>query len=112
MVGVTIKAGRKLNAKERIVTFIPEYAVCLFNRLHQESDGKVPCERVKGKRPIILGVEFGEKVFWKRNLGNAKQKFNTRWGKGIFAGVNRMSHEARIVDGRLDSGEGNDKVVI
>ena len=65
--GLQARLGRGLNAKERIVAFIPESAAYLFNRLHQGTDGKVPYERIKGKRPTVLGVEFGEKVFWKRN---------------------------------------------
>ena len=96
--GLQARLGRSLNAKERIVAFIPEYAAYLFNRLHQGTDGKVPYERVKCKRPTVLGVEFGEKVFWKRKLGNVKQKLNSRWKKGIFVGVNRSSHEALVVN--------------
>ena len=80
------------------MAFIPEYAAYLFNRLHKGTDGKVAYERVKGKRPTVLGVEFGEKVFWKRRLGNVKQKLNSRWEKGIFVGVSRTSHEALVVN--------------
>ena len=71
--GLQSKAGRRLSEKEKMVAYITEYAAYLFNRLHQGSDGKVPYERVKGKRPTVLGVEFGEKVFWKKNLGNPKR---------------------------------------
>ena len=34
------RLGRKLDARERIVAFIPEYAAYLENRLSQGSDGK------------------------------------------------------------------------
>jgi hypothetical protein len=96
--GLQARLGKSLNAKERVVAFIPEYAAYLFNRLHKGTDGKVAYERVKGKRPTVLGVEFGEKVFWKRRLGNVKQKLNSRWEKGIFVGVSRSSHEALVVN--------------
>jgi hypothetical protein len=96
--GLQSRLGKSLSAKERVVAFIPECVAYLFNRLHQGSDGKVPYERVKGKRPTTLGVEFGEKACWKRSLGNVEQKLNTRWGKGIFVGVIRTSHEVIIAN--------------
>ena len=51
-----------MDATERIVAFIPEYVAYLMNRLCIGSDGKVAYERVKGKKPTVLGVEFAEKV--------------------------------------------------
>ena len=36
-------------------------------------------------------------MFWKRKLGNAKQKLNSRWGKGSFVGVKRSSHHEPLV---------------
>ena len=44
------RLGRKLDAKERIVAFIPEYAAYMLNRIQRGHDGKVAYERVKGKR--------------------------------------------------------------
>ena len=60
-VGLGDRLGRQLDARERIVAFISEYAAYLLNRLHKGLDGKVPFERVRGKKPTVLGVEFGEK---------------------------------------------------
>ena len=56
------RLGVDIDARERIIAFIPEYAAYLMNRLRKGDDGKTPHERLKGKRPTILGVEFGEKV--------------------------------------------------
>jgi hypothetical protein len=92
------RLGRELDTRERIVAFMPEYVSYLVNRLHKGEDGKVPYERVKGKKPTVLGIEFGEKIFWKRKLGNVKQKLNTRWEKGIFVGVSRSSHEVMVAN--------------
>ena len=36
-----------------------------MNRLGVGKDGKVAYDRAKGKRPIVLGVEFGEKLLHK-----------------------------------------------
>eukprot|EP00973_Karenia_brevis_P088378 12254614-Karenia_brevis.AAC.1 len=56
------RLNRDIDAKERIVAFIPQYAAYLYNRLHRGEDGKVGYERVKGKKPTVIGIEFGEKI--------------------------------------------------
>ena len=56
---VTLKTH--VDSREKVVTFIPEYAAYLLNRMEICQDGKTNYERVKGKRPTILGVEFGER---------------------------------------------------
>ena len=56
------RIGRKIDAREKIVNFIPEYASYLMNRLEVGKDGKVAYDRAKGKKPTVLGVEFGEKT--------------------------------------------------
>ena len=82
-----------MDARERIVAFIPEYAAYLLNRLQQGNDGKVPYERLKGKRPTILGIEFGEKVLYKLRMGAQMEKINPRLEYGIFVGIRRRSNE-------------------
>ena len=94
--GFQDRIGRKLDARERIVAFIPEYAAYLMNRLMQGKDGKVAYERIKGKKPTILGIEFGEKVLFKIKAGQKMEKINARWDFGIFVGVKRKSNELII----------------
>ena len=65
--------------------------------MSQGLDGMVAYERVKGKRPTVLGVEFGEKVLFKKHLGAKSEKINARWEYGIFVGVRRKSNELWIV---------------
>ena len=48
-IGLQMRLGRELDARERIVAFIPEYASYLLNHLQIGEDGKVPYERVRGK---------------------------------------------------------------
>ena len=50
------RMGRKVDARERIVAFIPEYAAYLGNRLHKGDDGKTPYERVKGEETDGAGI--------------------------------------------------------
>ena len=63
--GFQERLGRKVDTRERIVGFIPEYAAYLMNRLSVGRDGKVAYERIKGKKPTVMGLEFGEKVLYK-----------------------------------------------
>ena len=83
LLGLDSRIGRKIDARERIISVLPEYAAYLLNRLHQGDDGKVPYERMKGKRPTILGIEFGEMVMYKLKAGPKKAELNTRWENGV-----------------------------
>ena len=94
--GLQERLGRRIDARERIVAFIPEYAAYLMNRRMVGEDGKVAYERVKGKKPTLLGVEFGEKLFYKVKLNSKLEKMNTRWEYGIFVGVRRRSNEVMV----------------
>jgi hypothetical protein len=94
--GLQERMGGKLDARERIVTFIPEYAAYLMNRLEKGKDGKVGYERVKGKKPTVLGLEFGEKVLYKVKPKEKMEKINARWEHGIFVGIRKRSNEIWI----------------
>ena len=72
--GLQQRIGKKIDARERIVSFIPEYVAYLLNRLNQGEDGKVPYERIRGKKPTILGLEFGEKLLYKIRRGPKLEK--------------------------------------
>ena len=54
--GLEERIGRKLDARERIVAFISDYAAYLIDRLSQGTDGKVAYERMTGKKPTVLGI--------------------------------------------------------
>ena len=60
--GLEERIGKRVDPRERIVSFMPEYAAYLSNRLHQGADGRVPHEKMKGKKPTVLGVDYFEKV--------------------------------------------------
>ena len=72
-----------------------------MNRLEVGKDGKTSYKRLKGKKATVLGIEFGEKVMWKKKARNRMDKLEPRWEFGIFFGVRRRSGEAWIanVDG-------------
>ena len=70
-----------------------EYAGYLVNRLEVGKDGKTAYERSRGKKATVLGIEFGEKLLWKKKQKDKMEKINTRWEYGIFVGVRRRSGE-------------------
>ena len=90
------RMGRKIDARERIVNFSPEYASYLMNRLEVCKDGKVAYDRAKGNKPTVLGVEFGEKLLYKVKPTAKLEKINSRWEFGIFVGVRRRSGEVWV----------------
>ena len=47
-----------------VVNFIPGCASYLMNRSEVGKEGKVAYDRAKGKKPIVVGVEFGEKLLY------------------------------------------------
>ena len=63
-VGLQLRLGRELDARERIAAFMPDYSSYLLNHLKVGENGKVPYERVRGKRHQLLGLEFGEKLLF------------------------------------------------
>ena len=67
LLGLESRIGRRIDARESIIGFIPEYAAYLLNTLTSGEDEKTPYERMKGKKAIVLGIEFGENSCTKRN---------------------------------------------
>ena len=60
-------------------------------------DGKVAYDRARGKKTIVLGVEFGEKLLYKVKQTAKLEKVNSRWEVGIYVGVRRRSGKEWIV---------------
>ena len=70
-----------------------EYAAYLINRLEVGKDGKTAYERNKGKKGMVMAVEFGEKLLWKTRPKDKMEKLNPRWEYGIFVGIKAVSGE-------------------
>ena len=74
-----------------------EYAAFLLNRFEVGRDGKTSFERCAGKKAKVLGVEFGEGIFWKKKReGGALGKLSSTWTDGVFLGVRGRSGEIII----------------
>ncbi len=94
--GFQERLGKRVDSRQRVVTFIPEYAAYLMNRLEEGKDGKMGYERVKGKKCTVLGLEFGEKLLYKVKPKDKLEKINARWEYGIFVGIRKRSNEVWV----------------
>ena len=79
LLSLEARVGQTIDAKEPMVTYMPEYAAYLLNRLQVGKDGKTAYERTKGKRSTVLGLEFGEKVLYKLKPEGKAAKIRSRW---------------------------------
>ena len=94
------RIGRQIDPQEPIVAFMPEYAAYVLNRLEVGRDGKTAYERARGKKATVVGLEFGEKLLWRKKKGDKMAKLRSRWAYGIFVGVRRRSGELWVANKR------------
>jgi hypothetical protein len=92
------RTGVKIDIKHPINTWLCEFAGYMMNRMEVASDGKTPNERIKGKKAVALGLEFGGNALWKHHVGKNMEKLNASWGHGIFVGVRAKSNELMVID--------------
>ena len=60
-----MRAGKgNIEAETNVVTFMTDEARLLVNRLEVGKNGTTAYERVKGKTATVLGLGFGEKLFF------------------------------------------------
>jgi hypothetical protein len=88
---------RKVPGQHNIIAWLVEFAAVLVNRYEVGHDGKTPYERLRGKNSKLLGMEFGEKVNFRRSrLAGKLAKLDCLWEDGIFLGYRSTSGEVII----------------
>ena len=93
------KLGVKGDGGHSVWPWLVEYAAFLLNRGEVSHDGKTAYERCKAKRGRMPGLEFGEKVLWRRRpVGNHLAKLTCLWENGIGLGVKGSSGEFIVGD--------------
>jgi hypothetical protein len=56
-----------------------------------------PYERTKGKSATVLGIEFGEKLLWRKREAKM-DKISSKWEYGFFVGIRQKSGEIWVAD--------------
>ena len=92
------RMSREVDSIQRVVMFIREYAAYLISRVEVGKDGKTSYERDKGKKPSVVGPEFGEKWLYQVKLNDKMENINARWESGIFVRIGRKSNELWIAN--------------
>ena len=101
------RLGVKIPADHDIIAWLVEFASVLLNRYCVSHDGYTAYERLKKKKSRLFGVEFGERVHWRRQkqprqiTKEGKQtskvaKLDSMWEDGVFLGYRTTSAEMII----------------
>ena len=84
----------KISPNSPVLTWLVEFAAVLINRYEVGHDGKTAHERIRGKVSKMLGFEFGEKMWFRRQpVGQRLAKLESLWETGVFIGYRAQSGE-------------------
>ena len=93
------RIGRDLSGSAHILPWLIEFSAVLLCRYLVGHDGKTPYERCKGKQSRMLGMEFAEKVLFRRTPAPGQiGKMDSLWNEGMFVGYRGISGEYLIAN--------------
>ena len=88
------RVGAQIPSNHNILAWLVEFAGTVVNRYEVGRDGKTPFERLRGKQSRLIGLEFGEKVNFRRTaVGVRMAKLDSLWSDGVFLGYRSVSGE-------------------
>ena len=92
---------RSTQDESLVLPWLVEHARCIQSRSQKGRDGKVPSERLHGKKPTQEFVSFGEKVLAKQTSTDPLSRMNPRYKFGIWHEMRNNSAECfmRNADG-------------
>ena len=91
------RMGARLSAKERIVAFMSHYVAYFTNRVCRGTDVMIAYETVKGNKPTMADIEFGEKLLFNKHAGARLETINSRCEHGMIVGVRKRSDDLIVV---------------
>jgi hypothetical protein len=87
----------KIPGTHNILSWMVEFAGVLVNRYEVGKDGRTPYERSRGKKSKLLGLEFGEKLNFRRTRAPGRlAKLECLWEDGVFLGYRSASGETIV----------------
>ena len=94
------KCGRKLSTKCPARIWLMEHTGQIISRMKMGKDGKVPYERVRGKKPSAMIIPILERILYKPSTTKAAEKARVktdyRFEFGIYLGIVPNSNESWI----------------
>ena len=91
------RLGKKVPSDHAALASLVEFAVVLINRYEVGHDGKTPYERLRGKQSKLLGLEFGERLHFRRcRAAGRMAKLDVSWQDGVFMGYPSLSGEVVV----------------
>ena len=88
------RVGAQIPSNHNILAWLVEFARTVVNRYEVGRDGKTPFERLRGKQSRWIGLEFGEKVNFRRTaVGVRMAKLDSLWSDGVFLVYRSVSGE-------------------
>ena len=91
------RLGIKIGPQSLVLSWLVEYSAVLINRYEVGHDGKTPYERARGKVSKMLGVEFGERLMFRRQpIGQRLAKLESLWEVGIYTGYKAQTGEHMV----------------
>ena len=81
------RIATKIASNRNVLSWLVEFAGVLINRYEVGKDGRTPYERSRGKKSKLLGLEFGEKLNFRRNRAPENlAKLECLWEDGVLLG--------------------------
>ena len=87
----------KIRTDHPIMPWLVHHAAILIDICRVGNDGRTPYERKKGKKFIRALPEIGECIWYLRPQSVGKDKLDTRWESGVFAGLRVESGELYVL---------------
>ena len=88
------RPDKKVPSDHAALAWLVEFAAVLINRFEVGHDGKTPYERLRGKSSKLLGLEFGERLHFRRC-----RAADVNWQDGVFLVYWSLSGEVVVGTG-------------
>ena len=88
------RVGTPIASNTNILAWLVEVAGTVINRYEEVCDGKTPFERLRGKQSRLIGLDFVEKINFRRTAVGARMaKLDSLWSDGVFLEYRSISGE-------------------
>ena len=95
--GLQSRYRSKIRMDHPIMAWLIKHAAFVRNVCKVGNDGRTAYERRKGKRFLRPPPEIGECIWYQKQMSEGKDKLETRWECGVFAGVREESNALYVM---------------